>query len=405
MIQPALRLKLENTHQSRLLRFLDNVDSENLKKLDNDLENIDWGIFELENTSETSLSNIEPMQIMEQMYVRDHKNDYAKLGIKSIQEGKLALVLLAGGQGSRLGCDGPKGVVNVGITYDLYIFELLMKHTLEIVKLAGCFIPFCIMTSELNDTQTRAFFKKHAYFGYDPKFIHFFVQDSNPVTDLEGQILMKSPTEIMKSPNGNGGWYSSLYKSHVMSNTIFQNVEWINVFSVDNVLQRIADPVFLGATLDSGCWCGAKVVKKTSPNEKVGAICKIDGKPYIIEYYELEKLKQQGIITDYKLFDYGVTLNYLFNATKLHETLSKSLPIHKVKKNVPLLYQEGEWISSDSENAYKYETLALDLIHMLDSCLAFEVDREKEFAPIKNKTGKDSMESARELLIKNGWKL
>mgnify|MGYP003374001513 CR=1 FL=1 len=330
---------------------------------------------------------------------------YYNIGVQEILKGKLALVLLAGGQGTRLGLDGPKGTLNVGITKKLYLFELLIKNTLKVVEKIGCLIPFFIMTSELNDIETRAFFETHDYFGYNPNYIRFFIQESNVVTDLAGEPLYKAPGERMTSPNGNGGWFSSLYNSNIVKDSLFNRVEWINVFSVDNVLQGIADPVFLGATINSGDICGAKVIKKSYPEERVGAICTLNGKPYIIEYYELDELKKDNPALDMCMFNYGVTLNYLFRVSELEKTLNVDMPLHKVKKNVKRYYKNGKYHESMELNAYKYETLALDLIHMMDSCMVFEIEREKEFAPIKNKEGTDSLETARMLLQKNGWNL
>lgn len=405
MISPTIMQNLNSSKQTALIAYLKNTDLTTRKKIEQQLDTIDWHIFSQKNVNQNTLSNIAPMPITTQSSIKSKYTYYKNLGLNHMKEGKLALVLLAGGQGSRLGCSGPKGTFNVGITHNLYIFELLIKNTLNVISQIGCMIPFCIMTSELNDKETRSFFKDHNFFGYDPDYIRFFIQESNPVTDLNGQILLKSPDEILKSPNGNGGWFQSMYNSHILDDPIFCNTQWVNVFSVDNVLQGIADPVFLGATIDNECCCGSKVVKKSYPDEKVGAICTSNGKPYIIEYYELDKLKQQGKIINPDLFNYGVTLNYLFQLSKLKETLSSDMPIHKVKKNVPRFYKNNLRITSSVENAYKYETLALDLIYKFDNCLAFEINRDKEFAPIKNKIGKDSIESARILLEKNGWVL
>lgn len=163
--------------------------------------------------------------------------------------------------------------------------------------------------------------------------------------------------------------------------------------------------MFLGATIESGYACGSKVIRKAYPEERVGAICTLKGSPCIIEYYELDDLKSEYIELDDAMFNYGVTLNYLFRVSELGKTLSVDMPIHKVKKNVKRYYKDGRYVESSELNAYKYETLALDLIHMMDSCLAFEIEREKEFAPIKNKEGKDSLDTARELLKMNGWEL
>ena len=259
------------------------------------------------------------------------------------------------------------------------------------------------MTSEKNDAQTRAFFAEHDYFGYNKDFVKFFVQEMVPAVDFDGNVLMESKDSLAMSPNGNGGWFSSMLKAGLGEDLKAKGIEWLNVFAVDNVLQQIADPVFVGATMLSGCVSGAKVVRKCGPYERVGALCLEDGKPSIIEYYELtpemaEATNEAGSL----LYGFGVILNYLFSVDKLLEIAEKQLPLHIVEKKVPYVDENGNLIKPDTPNAYKFETLILDMVYMMDNCLSFEVEREKEFAPVKNAAGVDSVESARALLLKNG---
>ena len=178
------------------------------------------------------------------------------------------------------------------------------------------------------------------------------------------------------------------------------------MFAVDNVLQRIADPCFVGATLLNDCAVGAKVVCKCTPDEKIGAICTEDGKPSIIEYYELtdelmNAKDEQGNLA----YSFGVILNYLFRISDLERIREKKLPLHVVEKKIAHLDQDGVLQKPDKPNGCKFEQLVLDMIHELDSCLPYEVVRNKEFAPIKNATGVDSVESARELCKENGIEL
>ncbi len=184
-----------------------------------------------------------------------------------------------------------------------------------------------------------------------------------------------------------------------------ENIEWLNVYSVDNVLQRICDPLFIGATLIKGCACGAKVVKKVCADEKVGVLCKEDGKPAIVEYYEMPQALKAELTDGGELkYRYGVTLNYLFKIKDLNGTLSGKLPPHYAEKAIAHV-ENGVRVVPDKPCGYKTETLVVDMIKMMDSCLACEVDREREFAPVKNATGADSVETARELLVKNGVEL
>ena len=227
-----------------------------------------------------------------------------------------------------------------------------------------------------------------------------------PSVDFDGKLYMESENSLSLSPNGNGGWFYSMSVTGVLKDVKARGVEWLNIFAVDNVLQRIADPVFVGATLDSGCVSGAKVVRKADPQEKIGVLCLEDGKPSIVEYYEMtEEIINSKDENGQLLYNFGVILNYLFRVDKLEEILSTKMPVHVVEKKIPYINENGEYIKPETPNGYKFELLVLDMIHLLDNCLSFEIVRDYEFAPIKNKTGVDSVESAQALLKKNGVEL
>lgn len=372
------------------------------KKLEKQLDEMDWSYLDLIHQKEQKRGTFAPLGAMEIPEIEEKKTGFTKVGMDAIRNTKVGAVLLAGGQGTRLGFDKAKGMYNIGVTKELYIFEQLIANLKKVTAAANAWVPLYIMTSDKNDEQTRAFFEEHAYFGYDPAYIRFFVQEMVPAVDFEGNVLIESNDSLAMSPNGNGGWFKSLVKAGLDRDLEEKGVEWLNVFAVDNVLQQIADPVFVGATIASGCVSGAKVVRKTNPYERVGALCLEDGKPSIVEYYELtpemaEAVNENGSL----LYGFGVILNYLFRLDKLLEIESRQLPLHIVEKKVPYLDENGVLQKPETPNAYKFETLILDMIYMMDNCLSFEVVREKEFAPVKNATGVDSVESARELLQKN----
>lgn len=397
---------LNKYNQTELINHINQLTQDEADKLLSQVETIDWGFMEYLNPREKESGIIEPIPALSISEISKNSSSYEDTGIDAIKAGKLCLLLLAGGQGTRLGYDMPKGTFNIGETRDLFIFQLLIEHTLDVVNKSKTWIHLYIMCSDINYDDTTGFFESHNYFGYNKDFIHFFVQELNPATDFEGKLLLSSKDSLAMSPNGNGGWFSSLKRCGLLDEILNSNIEWINVFSVDNVLQRIADPVFLGATIESGKMCGAKVVYKANPEEKVGAICFENGKPHIIEYYELSSEMMHQTNDDGTLaYGYGVILNYLFPIHRLKETLDLKMPLHVVKKAVPYLDKSGNIIQPEEPNAYKFETLALDLIHTMDDCLVFEIERDKEFAPVKNKSGVDSIDTARELLIKNGYTL
>lgn len=399
---------LESKGQTHLLRFFDQLNDNERHILLSQITEIDWSFLDSLHKDKNSDSSekIEAIDALTRSQISEKEEEYRTIGYDAIRSGKLCLLMLAGGQGTRLGFDKPKGCFNMGLNKQLYIFELLIAHTLDIVKKVDTWIPFYIMTSNINYTDTVTFFEEHDYFGYNPDYLHFFIQELNPATDFTGKILMQSPYELALSPNGNGGWFHSMYKSGHLDPILTSDIEWINVFSVDNVLQGIADPVFLGATIASGKMSGSKVVRKTCPEEKVGVMCKADGRPHIIEYYEMTDEMLHKKAADGSLaYGFGVTLNYLFPIHRLRETLHHKMPLHVVSKKVPCIDSNGTYMVPDEPNAYKFETLALDLIREMDDCLVFEIEREKEFAPVKNKEGVDSVDSARDLLMKNGYTL
>ena len=399
MMKASVEQKIAATNQKYLSTL---IGKEIPKKLEKQLDEMDWSYLDLIHQKEQKRGTFAPLGAMEIPEIEEKKTGFTKVGMDAIRNTKVGAVLLAGGQGTRLGFDKAKGMYNIGVTKKLYIFEQLIANLKKVTAAANAWVPLYIMTSDKNDEQTRAFFEEHAYFGYDPAYIRFFVQEMVPAVDFEGNVLIESNDSLAMSPNGNGGWFKSLVKAGLDRDLEEKGVEWLNVFAVDNVLQQIADPVFVGATIASGCVSGAKVVRKTNPYERVGALCLEDGKPSIVEYYELtpemaEAVNENGSL----LYGFGVILNYLFRLDKLLEIESRQLPLHIVEKKVPYLDENGVLQKPETPNAYKFETLILDMIYMMDNCLSFEVVREKEFAPVKNATGVDSVESARELLQKN----
>ena len=335
--------------------------------------------------------------------IASKEQEYREAGTRAIRDGKVGAVLLAGGMGTRLGSDMPKGVYDIGITKVVYIFECLVNNLKAVVDETGAYIHLFVMTSEKNNDITVDFFKEHNYFGYPAEYIHFFMQEMAPATDYDGKVLMEAANRIATSPNGNGGWYSSIISAGLHRLIEKEGIEWLNVFAVDNVLQKIADPCYVGATIMNNCVSASKVIRKVDKEEKVGVLCLEDGHPSIVEYYELTEEMKDAVNEKGELaYNYGVILNYLFKVEELDKIVAMKLPPHVVEKKIPYIDDDGNMINPEEPNGLKYETLILDMIKMLDTCLGYEVVREKEFAPIKNKEGVDSVDSARELLKING---
>ncbi|MCL2050394.1 MAG: UTP--glucose-1-phosphate uridylyltransferase [Lachnospiraceae bacterium] len=397
--------KLEKYGQTHLLKYYEELAPDKQIKLLTQIEETDFSPIEaLNDLKAPSLrGQITPLKAMEIYEIKARRDEFVELGTKAIKDGKVGAVILAGGMGTRLGSDKPKGLYDIGLTKPVYIFQRLIENLLEVVKLTKTNIPLYIMTSDKNNDQTINFLKQFNYFGYDKNYVTFFKQEMAPASDYNGKVFLEEKDQIAASPNGNGGWYASMDKNGVAGRAKEQGIEWLNIFNVDNVLQRITDPCFIGATISANCAVGAKVVRKNARDEKVGAICLEDGRPSIVEYYDMtDELMDARDENGNPAYGFGVIMNYLFRVKNLDEILEKKLEIHVVEKKIPHLDEDGKKVNPAEPNGYKYEMLALDMIHQLENCLPYEVEREYEFAPIKNQTGVDSVESARNLCLKNG---
>lgn len=400
--------KVSEYGQEHVLEYFQSLSENEKKALLQQIEQTDFSVLAkaCEGEKELMRGVITPIPAMKLSEIAEKKDSFTEYGTQMLREGRVGAVLLAGGMGTRLGSDNPKGMYNIGLTKEVYIFERLIRNLLDVVEQIGKHIHLFVMTSEKNHEKTVSFLKEKKFFGYDENYVTFFMQDMAPASDYTGKVYMETKGLMSASPNGNGGWFSSMKRAGVLDIVHKAGIEYLNIFAVDNVLQRIADPCFIGATALKNCAVGAKVIKKAAPDEKVGVMCLEDGRPSIVEYYELTKeLMEAKDANGEPAYNYGVILNYLFRVKDLEEIVSKEMPLHIVEKKIPYLNEAGETVKPEAPNGYKYESLVLDMIHMLDSCLVFEVVREKEFAPIKNPTGVDSVESARALLQLNGVEL
>ncbi|MBP1568364.1 MAG: UDPGP type 1 family protein [Oscillospiraceae bacterium] len=397
--------KLTGLEQTHLLRHYDELSSDDQKTLLKQIDGLDFSVLD-ETGAEEERGTIAPMRpedVKTVAEIEKNRDRYFRTGAEAIKNGKVGCVLLAGGQGSRLGFNKPKGMFNIGVDRELYIFECLINNLLDVVKETGAFVPLFIMTSADNDSDTREFLAEHNYFGYDADHICFFVQEQLPTVDTEGKLMLSGKGVVSTAPNGNGGWYASMIRSGISEELEKRGIEWLNVFAVDNVLQRMADPCFIGAVIESGKQSGAKVVAKAAPEERVGVMCLEDGRPSIVEYYEMtdemiEKRDENGVLS----YNWGVILNYVFHVNRLNDIIDMRLPLHRAFKKIKHIDGNGNVVEPEEPNAYKFETLVLDMVKLQDSCLAYEVDRKREFAPVKNKEGVDSVDTARELLKYNG---
>lgn len=414
MTYEEAKAKLDGCGQSHLLAFWPQLGEEERARLLEAVEGLDVSFAEhfLKREEGGTEKHIEPLPVFLLSDIENEENALRRKGAALLEEGRAAAVLMAGGMGSRLGSDGPKGAFDIGITHPVYIFERLIDNLMESAAACARKPLLLIMTSGLNDAATRSFLKGHGYFGYPEDRIRFFVQSAAPAVDGNGKLLLASPSEIVSAPNGNGGWFRSIADAGLLPLLHEEGVTYLNVFGVDNVLQRICDPLFLGAVAGGGYEAGCKVVCKTDPEEKVGVICRADGHPGVVEYIELsEEMRYRKDPDGNYTYRFGVIGNYLFRLDRLKEACGEALPLHFAHKKVPCIPPENaekgipDIVVPEEPNAWKFEYFIFDILKSFDRCLPFEVRRSREFAPVKNRTGTDSVESARALCLENGINL
>ena len=398
----AVKPKLKKYGQEHLLKFYDNLDENKKEKLLEQIENID---FELINSLYDSTkgnakkdnAKIEPIDFIDKYKLNDKYKYYEEIGKKAIKAGELAVVTMAGGQGTRLGHSGPKGTFDIGLDSHKSLFELLCDSIKEEAKKYDVQIPWFIMTSKENNKDTIEFFKKNKYFGYE-KNIYFFIQGELPMIDTEGKILIGENGLIKLAADGHGGVYESLVKSNMVNKMKELGCKWVFIGGVDNCLAKMVDPVLMGIAIDKNVTAAGKSVVKANPHEKVGAFCKKNGKPSVVEYSEITDEMAEAVDENGELL-YGEShiLCNLFSIDAIERMGSNPLPYHIAFKKATYIDKDGNKVVPTSPNAFKFEAFLFDAFGEVDDMAILRVKREEEFAPVKNASGVDSPETARKL--------
>ena len=308
---------------------------------------------------------------------------------------------MAGGQGTRLGHNGPKGTYDIGLDSHKSLFELLADSLKESGKKYGVVIPWFIMTSRENNEETVNFFEKNKYFGYQKdKNIFFFIQGELPMVDTEGKILIGEDGLIKQAADGHGGIYESLVKSGMTEKMRQLDIEWVFIGGVDNCLVKMVDPVLMGLAIDKGVTVACKSIVKANPHEKVGVFCKRNGKPSVIEYSEITDEMAEATDENGELL-YGEShiLCNLFSIDAIERMGVTPLPYHSAFKKAKYIDENGNLVVPDSPNAYKFEAFLFDAFGEVDDMAILRVKREEEFAPVKNSddAGVDCPSTARKL--------
>ena len=398
---------LKKYSQEHLLNGYSQLSEAKQKELLEQIENTD---FELINSlynrtkkqADVQETNITPIEYLDKDKLNGYYRSFQETGEKAIRSGKLAAVTMAGGQGTRLGHIGPKGTFDIGLDSHKSLFELLSDSLKEQGKKYGVVIPWFIMTSKENNDATIKFFAKNRFFGYEKnKNIFFFEQGELPMVDTEGKILIGEDGLIKEAADGHGGIYEALVKNGMTKKMRELGVEWLFIGGVDNCLVKMVDPLLMGIAIQKHVSAAGKSVVKANPQEKVGVFCRKNGRPSVVEYTEIPEDMAQATDERGELI-YGEShiLCNLFNIDAVERMGSKPLPYHTAFKKATYIDKNGNTVVPDGPNAYKFEAFLFDAFGELDDMAILRVKREEEFAPVKNASGVDSPETARELYKK-----
>ncbi len=399
---------LKANNQEHIIDFLNKLDGDKKDKLIRQIEKIDFEQLQelYENTKrevEIKENIIETIKYSDKEKLSyEERNRYDSIGEQIIKSNKYAVVTMAGGQGTRLEHEGPKGTFKLDIYgKGKYIFEILIDNLKQANKKYGVTIPWYIMTSKENDEATRNFLEKNNYFGYDKNNIILFMQSELPLLSLEGKLLMGKDMKIKEASDGNGGVFSSLRSTGALADMKERGIQWVFIGGVDNVLAKLADITLLGMTVDQNLEIGSKSVVKDNPHERVGVFCKMNKHPKVIEYTELPSHMAEEVDNNGELkFGESNILCHLFSINAVEKISKEVLIYHTAVKKNSYINTEGKEIIPSEPNSYKFEAFIFDAFDLFDDMAILRVKREEEFAPVKNKEGADSPKTAKELYEK-----
>ena len=388
----AIKKTLKKYSQEHLLDEYEKLDETKQKQLLDQIQHIDFELINsLYNNTRKEIdvqdSKISPIEYLDKDKLNGYYKGFQETGEKAIRAGKLAAVTMAGGQGTRLGHNGPKGTFDIGLDSHKSLFELLSDSLKTQGKKYDVTIPWFIMTSEENNDQTIEFFAKHRFFGYEKdKNIFFFKQGELPMVDTEGKILIGENGLIKEAADGHGGIYEALVKNGMTKKMRELGVEWIFIGGVDNCLVKMVDPVLMGIAIQKHVTAAGKSVVKSNPGEKVGVFCKKNGRPSVVEYTEIPKEMAEAKDERGELI-YGEShiLCNLFNIDAVERMGTKPLPYHSAFKKATYIDKNGNKVVPDGPNAYKFEAFLFDAFGELDDMAILRVKREEEFRFIKTR--------------------
>jgi UDP-N-acetylglucosamine/UDP-N-acetylgalactosamine diphosphorylase len=397
--------------QSHVFRFWDQLDDAGRARLSFQAADIDLAALAGIQASLGDAAGVapRPLEPIEAERLPGHGGDADRAaqasarGDEILASGRVAALVVAGGQGTRLGFDGPKGAYPIGPVSDRSLFEIQAQKIRGLRRRTGRDLPWCVMTSSATDEATRAFFRKNEFFGLPERDVLFFCQGKIPSLDFEGRLLLEAPDRIFENPDGHGGCLTALAASGVLEELADRGVDTVFYYQVDNPLVRMCDPTFLGYHEEAGAEFSCKVARKTDPDEKVGILARSAGHAVVVEYTELD---DEG---RYALDDRGELVYWAGNVAihlltvdfvrRVADDADRYLPFHASEKKIPHLDDAGKRVEPAAPNGHKLERFVFDALAAAERVCVVEAERSSEFSPVKNSDGTDSPATARRDLI------
>jgi len=391
------RTLLEQNGQGHVLRFWDRLSGEQQEGLLRQIAELDLGsIASMQRMLNSTLAEehsaaIEPATVLEPS--GEELADATRIGEQALMDGKAGVILVAGGQGSRLGFDGPKGCYPIGPVSGATLFEIHARKILALERKYGTRVPFYIMTSRSNDAPTKAFFKENDYFGLSDERVMFFTQGMWPALMSDGTLVLDRADHLFMSPDGHGGTLSALRDRGMLDDMQRRGIETLFYFQVDNPLVEIAHPAFLGLHRKHGADISVKVCAKRDPEEGLGVVAIRGGRHVVVEYSDpalTDELKHETLPDGNLRFRFGSVAIHVFSFDFLRQEADADLPLHVAHKKVPVCDESGQSVRPDAPNAYKFEKFIFDVLPDAENAINVAFAREDEFSPVKNAEGADS---------------
>jgi UDP-N-acetylglucosamine/UDP-N-acetylgalactosamine diphosphorylase len=420
-IPAALKSRLEASGQGHVLRFSEELSAPERQRLVGQIESLDLARIAAlwvskqqpgahtkeESPADQARRAVPPASVVrlpQTLQERDAWKRAQQTGEQLLKDGRVGAILVAGGQGTRLGFDRPKGEFPIGPVSQATLFQLLAEQVLARSRRSGKPIPYFIMTSDATHEATVAFFKEHKFFGLPPSDVFFFQQGNMPAVDAAtGKLLLADKGSLSTSPDGHGGMLAALSKAGLLDEMKRRGIDYLHYHQVDNPTAIVCDPTFLGFHADRGAEMSIKVVAKRSAGERMGVAVDVDGRTQIIEYSDMPpeiaaKTDDRGEL----LLWAGSTAIHVFSRAFLERVVNNdaALPFHIAHKKVPYCDESGSHVAPERENAYKFERFIFDALPASRQSLVLETDRGREFNPVKNATGDDSPDTARAALLR-----